>query len=231
MIELWELRGEEDRRYSNFSWRTRMALRHKQIEVVYRPVLLTDKAAIGFSGGTTVPVIRDGETVVRDSWAIAEYLEARYPQRPSLFGGEAGLALSRFCNAWVDRSVLPAAFMLLGCDAVAAQCEADRGYFSNLIEKLTRLTPAALKEQQPRNAERLGKAVDPARATLKRQAFLGGATPVYADYSLFSIYQWARIVSPLDLLADDPVMKAWFERLLDLNDGYARATPVLGPTS
>ena len=71
MIELWELHGEDDRRFSNFSWRARMALRHKQLDVSYRPVLLTDKAAIAFSGGRTVPVIRDGEAVVRDSWAIA----------------------------------------------------------------------------------------------------------------------------------------------------------------
>src|SRR5690606_6204917 len=105
MIELWELRGEEDRRYSTFSWRTRMALRHKQLDVEYRPVLLTDKAAIDFSGGKTVPVIRDGDTVVRDSWAIAEYLERQYPDRPSLFGGPAGHALSRLVNNWVDRTV------------------------------------------------------------------------------------------------------------------------------
>ena len=32
MIELWELRGDDDRRYSNFSWRTRLALRHKGLK-------------------------------------------------------------------------------------------------------------------------------------------------------------------------------------------------------
>lgn len=226
MIELWELRGEEDRRYSNFSWRTRMALRHKQLEVEYRPILLTDKASIEFSGGKTVPVIRDGATLVRDSWSIAEYLEKQYPDRPSLFGCDTGQALARLVNAWVDRTVLAAAFPAIACDAVAVQCEADRAYFGNLIERITGLAPAALKEQQPRNAERLSKAMDPARATLKRQAFLSGSAPAYADYALFSIYQWGRITSALDLLADDPVMKAWFERLLDLNGGYARATPV-----
>jgi glutathione S-transferase len=226
MIELWELRGDDDRRYSNFSWRARMALRHKGLEIRYRPILLTDKAAIGFSGGTTVPVIRDGDTVVRDSWAIAEYLEKQYPDRPSLFGGETGRGLSRLVNNWVDRNVLAAAFPLIACDALAVQCEADRDYFSATIEKLTRLVPEALKEQQPKNAERLSKAVDPARATLKRQPFLGGAAPAYPDYVLFSIYQWARIASPLDLLADDPPMKTWFDSLLALNDGYARDTPV-----
>lgn len=227
MIEMWELRGEDDRRFSNFSWRARMALRHKQLDVSYRPILLTDKASIAFSGGKTVPVIRDGETVVRDSWAIAEYLEDTYPDRPTLFGGDSGRALSRLVNHWVDRTLLAAAFPLLAGDALAVQCQEDRGYFAALIERLTGLAPDALAEQQPRNAQRLAKAVDPARATLKRQAFLSGGSPGHADYALFSIYQWARIVSPLDLLGDDPVLRAWFERLLDLNDGYARAAAPL----
>jgi glutathione S-transferase len=227
MIEMWELRGEDDRRFSTFSWRTRMALRHKSLEVEYRPILLTDKAAIAFSGGKTVPVIRDGETVVRDSWSIAEYLEDTYPDQPTLFGGDAGRALSRLVNNWVDRTLLAIAFPLIAADAMAIQCAEDRDYFGKLIERLTGAPPAALAAQQPRNAERLARAMDPARATLKRQVFLGGAGPGYADYAVFSIYQWARIVSPLDLLADDPVLRAWFDRLLDLNDGYARSAPAL----
>lgn len=227
MIEMWELVGEDDRRYSNFSWRARMALQHKQLAVCYRPILLTDKQSIAFSGGTTVPVIRDGDTVVRDSWAIAEHLEAAHPHRPSLFGGDTGKALARFANNWVDRTVLAAAFPLLAVDALAVQDEADRPYFAGLIERLCRATPAELRAQQPRHAKRLATAVEPARATLKRQPFLSGAAPAYADYALFSIYQWARIVSPLDLLADDPAMHAWFEKLLDLNDGFARSAPAL----
>ena len=225
MIEMWELVGENDRRYSNFSWRTRMALRHKQLEVQYRPVLLTDKASIGFSAGKTVPVIRDGDTVVRDSWAIAEYLEARYPDRPSLFGGDTGQALARFANHWVDRTLLAIAFPLLAGDALEIQCEEDRPYFGALVERLTGLAPAALKGHQGRHSAHLAKAVDPARATLKRQPFLSGAQPAYADYAVFSIYQWARIVSPLELLADDQPMRDWCERMLDLNGGFARDTP------
>ena len=225
MIVMWELRGEDDRRYSTFSWRTRMALRHKQLEVEYRPVLLTDKAAIDFSGGKTVPVIRDGDVVVRDSWAIAEYLERQYPERPSLFGGRAAQALTRLVNNWVDRTVLAAAFPAFSCDLLAVQCPEDRPHFTALIERLTGLAPAALKERQPRNLERLAQAVDPARATLKRQPFLSGEAPAYADYVLFSVYQWARIAGAPDPLAEDAPLTAWFGRLLDLDGGFARQTP------
>ncbi len=39
-----------------------------------------------------VPIIQDGDNVVNDSFAIAQYLERTYPDRPSLFGGPGGAA-------------------------------------------------------------------------------------------------------------------------------------------
>jgi len=39
-----------------------------------------------------VPIIQDGDKVVNDSFAIAQYLERTYPDRPSLFGGPGGAA-------------------------------------------------------------------------------------------------------------------------------------------
>ena len=224
MIELWELVGQSDRRYSTFSWRTRMALRHKQLAFTEQPVLQTDKAAIAFSGGRTVPVIRDSETVVRDSWQIAGYLEQTYPQGPSLFGGSTGKALCLFFNTWVDRSVVPLAFRGLACDAILIQDPADQEHFRATVEKFTGGSPDSLKLEQPKTFERLRAALDPARATLKRQQFLGGSEPCYADYTLFSVFQWARIVSPVSILPADDPLQVWFERILALHDGYARNT-------
>ena len=39
-----------------------------------------------------MPIIQDGGKVVNDSFAIAQYLERTYPDRPSLFGGPGGAA-------------------------------------------------------------------------------------------------------------------------------------------
>jgi len=97
MISLYELQGKGERRYSLFSWRARMALRHKGLEFESVPVRMSDKAAIAFSGGKTVPIVKDGDTVVRDSWKIAEYLESRYARAP-LFGGEIGRGVSAAFN-------------------------------------------------------------------------------------------------------------------------------------
>lgn len=224
MIELYELGGADDRRYSNFSWRTRLALRHKGLDFTTRPVCLTDKAAIAFSGGKTVPVLRDGDVVVRDSWQIAEHLERAYPDRPSLFGGPTGRALCLFVNTWVDRTLVAAAFPALAPDALAIVDAADRDYFRSTVEKFTGLTPEAAKAQQPKAFERLLKAADPARAVLKRQPWLGGETPCYGDHALASVFQWARIVSPVRLLPDDDPLAAWFGRVLALDGGSAQAT-------
>ena len=75
---------------SQFSWRTRLALAHKELAFESRPVRVSDKAAIAFSGQDKVPILVDGDTVVSDSWRIADYLETSFPERPSLFGCEAG---------------------------------------------------------------------------------------------------------------------------------------------
>ena len=52
-----------------------------------------DSEKIDFSQQGKVPVIVDRNKRgkwVNDSWAIAKYLEATYPDRPSLFGGKSG---------------------------------------------------------------------------------------------------------------------------------------------
>ncbi|MGE3147263.1 MAG: glutathione S-transferase N-terminal domain-containing protein, partial [Pseudorhodoplanes sp.] len=75
-VILYELGGPNGRHYSQFSWRTRLALAHKGIDWQSQPVRVSDKAAIAFSGQDKVPILKDGDTVVPDSWKIAEYLEA-----------------------------------------------------------------------------------------------------------------------------------------------------------
>src|SRR5690606_35894009 len=125
---------------------------------------------------------------------IAAHLEQRYPDRPSLFGGATGQALARFVNDWVDRTVLASAFPAFAWHALALQDDEDRAHFGGLITRVTGRAPDALATQQPRHLERLVRAIDPARATLKRQPFLAGAAPSYADYALFSVFQWGRII-------------------------------------
>jgi glutathione S-transferase len=224
-IELFELHGLNGRRYSLFSWRARMALAHKGLAFESRPVKVSDKAAIAFSGQTRVPIIRDGATVVSDSWKIAEHLERSFPERPSLFGGAGGHALARFVNAWADRQLVAAVVPCLMLDNIAALEPDDAAHLRAGVEKGTGKTLEALAAGREASLAAFARLLDPLRATLRAQPFLGGAGPAYADYIVFSVLQWARVASTTPALPADDALLPWFERLLDAHDGLARAEP------
>jgi len=230
MIALYELKGKGDRRYSLFSWRTRMALKHKRLDFETRPVRLSDKAAIEFSGGKTVPVIRDktagqNDFVVRDSWKIAEYLESRYPDAAPLFGGDIGHGVTQAFNTWTDRAVVPAMLQVIAADIHERVDSDDEDYFRQTMEKVLKMTLEESRARREASLQQLGRVLAPIGSALKRQAYMAGASPAYADYILFSVFQWARVMSPQELLAPEDPLCQWRERMLDLFDGFARNVP------
>src|SRR5271169_5508219 len=126
---LYDLAGAEtDRRFSPYCWRTRMALAHKELSVETIPWRFTDKEAIAKSGQPRVPVLVDGDRWIADSWTIANYLEDAYPERPSLFGGPAGRALSRFYSCLAD-TLVGSIFRFIALDILGQLHDRDRAYF------------------------------------------------------------------------------------------------------
>lgn len=224
-LVLYELGGLRDCRYSLFSWRTRLALAHKGLDAEHRPVRVSDKAAIAFSGQTKVPILVDGEEVVTDSWRIAEHLEAAHGG-PSLFGGTTGRGLARFVNSWADRQVVPAVAPVVAPFVVECVDEADAAHIRAVMEKAFGRTLETMRAECGERLAQFRRVLDPPRATMRAQPYLCGESPAYADYVLFSAFQWARVVGADDLLAeDDQTMRTWRERVLDLFDGLARRSP------
>lgn len=225
-IILYDLCGAQDhQRFSPYCWRARMALMHKGIKVETRPTPFTRINTIADGSHKTVPIIDDGGRVVGDSWNIAVYLEETYPDRPSLFAGEGGRATAKFVEAWAF-AVLHAHLMgLIVADINDRLTPEDQVYFrASREQRLGRRLEEVQAGREVRHAAFL-QALQPLRAMLASQPFIGGATPLYADYIVFGSLQWPRVVSPFPLLpAGDPVTD-WFERCLDLFDGYARAMP------
>jgi glutathione S-transferase len=222
-LTLYELGGRDDRRYSLYSWRARYALAHKGLTPEYRPVRISDKAAIAFSKQDKVPILVDGEQVVQDSWRIAQHLEAK--PGASLFGGEIGQSLSRFFNSWVDRTIVPRLAPMIALDVTDIQDEADALHLRATMEKAFGKPLEQLAASRDKDVVGFRRLLDPARAQLRAQPFMCGSQPAYADYILFSPLQWARIVSPFQILEESDALFAWRERMLDLYDGLGRTTP------
>ena len=223
MITLYDLAAaEDDRRFSPYCWRAKMALKHKGLEFETVPWRFTEKDAIAFAKSSTVPVIKDGATVVADSWNIAVYLDEAYPQRPGLFASVESRALAEFFAQWALRGPQLALFKVIVLDIYARLHEKDKPYFRESREKRFGL-PLEQWAGDPKQALAAFRgALDPVRPGLVQHPFISGHGPGYADYVLFGAFQWARCVSPTRLLEPDDPVYPWRERMLDLFGGFAR---------
>jgi glutathione S-transferase len=199
-----------------------MALAHKGIACETISVHFADIPRIADRKQKTVPVIVDGDRVVGDSWSIASYLEDTYQGRPSLFGGAAGRALTLFIQNWTADILHCGIIGMILLDIYLQLDDADKAYFRTTREKRF---GRALEEVQAGRENRLSDfraSLQPIRSLVAAQPWLGGNSPLYADYLVFSAFQWARVVSDFRLLAVDDPIDAWFGRCLDLFDGLGR---------
>jgi glutathione S-transferase len=224
-LRLYDLAAAEpERRFSPYCWRSRLALAHKGLEVETIPWRFTEKAVIAPSGQGLVPVLVDGERWLSDSWAIANYLEDAYPDRPSLFGGTAARSLSRYYSTVAD-GLVAAIFPFIALDIFDRIAVQDRDYFRTSREKRVGMTLEAFVAERTAKLPAFRASLTPLRRVLTAQPYLGGDAPLYADYAVFGPFQWARCISPFVLLEKDDPVRQWRDRLLDRFDGLARSAP------
>lgn len=223
-ITLYELTGTDKvRPFSPHCWKTVLSLAHKGLDFERSPVPFTGVPDVENKFAKIVPVLRDGDHIVADSFDIALYLDETYPDRPSLFGGKSGVALSRFIEAWTNSQIHATIGGRLLLDIYAMLESEDQIYFRHSRE--TRFGKT-LEEVVDASDEQIGgfaEKLDPLRLMLKRQPYIGGDTPLFADYIVFGAFQWARVVSAEQLLQPDDPVADWFERCLDLHGGAGRS--------
>ena len=216
--------GLDGRRISPFSWRLRYALAHKGLTPEFVPTRFADVERIrALSGQHYTPIIVDDGQVVFDTWHIACHLEDRYPALPSLFGGAMGRGLTRWTNVWSDTVLAPAMRRLISADFIWCIAPEDRAYFRSSREKMFGCSLEEYCADRPHWLAQLHQVTAPLRATLDEQPFLCGAAPGYADYLVFSVFQWARIGSPQDVLTEPSSLRDWREKLVALHGGLGDA--------
>lgn len=231
-ITLYDLDVTGGRRPSPFCWRAKFALAHKRLAWNDVPVGFTEKDKIAFAGARTLPVLVDhahDDKVVKDSWDIAEYLDAAYPEGPALLGGERGKAFARFVAAWTNVTLHGAIFPLVVADIHAAAHPADQPYFRESREKrLGTALEAAQSAARESRVPALRATLEPLRQQLREQPFISGVAPAYPDYTVMGAFMWMRTVCAFPLLVEDDPLHGWTDRMLDLFDGMGRRALALG---
>ena len=167
MIIMYDLAGaDENRRFSPYCWRIRMALAHKGLDVECMPWRFTEKDKIKFSGQERVPVLMDSNNTVADSWEIANYLENAYPDSPSLKLNNGEVLFIKF---WTETVLHPELLQMLVLDIHNNLRPEDQSYFRKSREKmLGRPLEEVVANRQDR-LPRLQKMMTPLRSTLSKQ--------------------------------------------------------------
>ena len=225
-ILLYDLVGADTSRpFSPHCWKVAFALAHKGLDFERVPTPFTAVPTVEGGVSPTVPVIRDGERVVADSFDIALYLDQAYPERPTLFGGEGGKASARFVERWAQTVVVPFLGKAALVDIHQRLAPADQDYFRQSREKRygQKLEEVPAGREEGRAA--FHATLAPLRSMLSVQPFIGGEGPLFHDYIVAGCLQWARVISPYRMLDEGDAVFEWFERCLDLHGGVGRKVP------
>ncbi len=210
--------ADPDVRFSPYCWRTRFALAHKGLPVETVPWRFTDREAIAFSGQGKVPVIRDDDKIVFDSWSIAEYLEQQYPT-PTLFGCTMGRAHARFINAWTDAVLVGAIARLIVRDLWDIIDPKDQDYFRSSREARFGISLEVVQQDRDQRLAAFRDLLAPVRLVLRRQPWLGGAVPSYADHIVVGTLMWPHCGSRFALLETDDPVALWQQRMMSQYGG------------
>lgn len=210
-MELYDLVGSNDLRFSPFCWRTKAVLAYKNIPYTTVPVRYCDKDKIAFSGQGAVPVLRDEGTAVHDSWAIAVYLEGKQPE-PHLFPGPGLKEACRLFNLYVDHTLNPAIARVIVNDIYAIVDPADREYFRTTREQRLGQTFAEVAAKQEEYRRKLRAVLTDLEATVAGQDYCLGLL-TYADLCLFGSLKWVTVVSKEPLFDSTPALQVWWERV------------------
>lgn len=220
-IKLYDLCGRnKSLRFSPHCWKAKMALKHKGLEFQTVPVPFTGINAIG-EGIGSVPVLETDGQLVRDSFDIALYLDDEFPDRTPLFGHPGVVSAARFVEGWAQTAINPIIFRMIAGEIHGVLDENSQDYFRDSREARIGKSLEAFQEGVDALADRLFAALAPLRHALKHQDFIGGSEPLFADYIVLGPIMWLMTIhGSVPLTADDPV-NDWFQRCLNLFDGYA----------
>jgi glutathione S-transferase len=222
-LVLYELAGANPSvRFSPHCWKIRMALAHKGIVARFEAWRFADR--LKNTSVTRVPVLLHGEKLVSDSWRIAHHLDEVFPGRPLFERSTEGL--TRFVNGWAD-SLIPILARLIVLDVFHSLDSGDQPYFRETRERFLGGSLESIVADQPGRLRDFRLALEPLRQTIKRQPFVSGPEPGYADHCAFGLFMWGRGCSQIELLAADDPLNSWRERLLDQFEGLARSAPTV----
>jgi len=214
MIKLYELAGKNNLIFSPYCWRVRLALLHKQVDFAGLDTAFTEIEKIPNGEFKAVPVLVDDNIAINDSFHIVEHLEEKYPLAPSLFNSPEGKTLAKFIDAWASSLHGDIAKMVIADIHYCLQ-DKDKHYFRTSREQFFGENLESIQAENYHTAKTsLLSKLSVLDAYLTKSEFIGGPTPLYADFIAFGTLQWLITTSQTFTVSDfsEPV-EQWFIKI------------------
>jgi glutathione S-transferase len=222
-ITLFDLQLASGCTISPFVWATKYALAHKGFDIDIVPGGFTGIMERTNGRSERLPVIVDDGEYVLDSWLIAEYLDRKYPDRPTLIGDPGIKPLTEFIEGWLWRTAIGPWFQAFIVDYRDRSLPQDHQYVTESRERM--LGGRKLEEVSKEGRQKLAQVpptLEPFRQILKQNKWLGGDTPNYADFRALAVFLWCGSVASTPPLTDDDPLRDWVDRGFDLYGGLGR---------
>ena len=221
-ITLYDLQVASGATISPFVWATKYAVAHKGFEMEIVPGGFT--GILERTGGKTerLPAIVDDGEWVLDSWLIAEYLDEKYPDRPTLIGDPSVKVCAQFIEGWLWQTAVGPWMRCYVKSYRDRSLEVDHEY---VTESRARMMGGKLEDIVTGREDRLPKIsadLEPLRNTLRDNKWFGGESPNYVDFRLLACFLWLASVADTPALAKDDPLRDWIDRGFDLYGGLGR---------
>lgn len=222
-ITLYDLQLASGATISPFVWATKLALAHKGFDLDIVPGGFTGIEER--TGGKTqrLPAIVDDGEWVLDSWTIAEYLDAKYPDRPTLIGDPGIRPSAQMNEAWLWQTAVGP---WMTCYLVAYRdrsVPADHEYVTTTRERMfgDRKLEDIIVGREDRLPQ-ISANLEMMRTVLRENQWFGGDAPNYTDHRMLACFLWLASVCDTPALAEDDPLRDWIDRGFDLYGGIGR---------
>lgn len=221
-IKFFDLALSHGATISPFVWATKYAIAHKGLEMEVVPGGFT--GIMERTGGKSerLPAIVDDGEWVLDSWLIAEHLDARYPDRPTLIGDPSVKVLTQFIETWLWQTAISPWMTCYIKNYRDWSVPEDHAYVTESRERMFGRKIEDIIVGREDRLPQVPPKLELLRGILKEHKWLGGESPNYADYRALAVFLFcASVADTPPLTADDP-LRDWIDRGFDLYGGLGR---------
>ncbi|MGA0412553.1 MAG: glutathione S-transferase N-terminal domain-containing protein [Candidatus Puniceispirillales bacterium] len=212
MIQLYDLCGKNNLRFSPPCWNIKLCLLHKKIDFETIPVRFSEKNKIAFSGQGLVPIVKHNKGFVFESWNIIEWLEKNYTER-KLFKNESSKNFSYFLYFWTSRQLLPILFKIIAHEIPNILEGEDINYYIKTREERINGPITKFKPYISDNILEFKKMISPVRKLIETNGFISGKNPGLEDYIFYGNFRWVYSCSSCELLDTNDIIYDWYKNL------------------